>query len=416
MKTDRLVIPGSKSITNRALLLAAAAEGTSVLVKPLKSADTLAFKAAVETLGARISTDDDDWVIHGLGQAPQTDANIWCEDAGTVARFLPPFVAAGQGTFIIDGTDQLRRRPLRPVVDGIRHLGAQVTTDLLPLTIEASGLAGGEYEIEANQSSQFASGLMMAAPYAHQGLRIRIPNPVSQPYLTMTLQMMRDFGIETVTDGDTVAVPPGHYTARRYEIEPDASTASYFAAASAVSGRRFEFLGLGTESLQGDTSFFNVLGQLGAEVEWSAKSVTIAGPENLRGDLEIDMGEISDTFMTLAAIAPLADGPITITNIGHARLKESDRIAAMDTNLQMLGVRTEVGKDWMRIHPSTPHSGRINCHRDHRIAMAFSILGLRVEGITLDDPQCVGKTFPGFFDYLGNLFPEKEPLLPKVTL
>ena len=416
MKIDRLVIPGSKSITNRALLLAAAAEGTSILAKPLKSADTLAFRAAVETLGARISTDGDDWGIHGLGQAPAIDANIWCEDAGTVARFLPPFVAAGHGTFTIDGTDQLRRRPLRPVIDGIRHLGAQVTADHLPLTIEAKGLAGSEYEIEAHQSSQFASGLIMAAPYAHQGLRIRIPNPVSQPYLTMTLRMMRDFGIETVTNGDTVAIPPGRYAARRYEIEPDASTASYFAAASAVSGRRFEFLGLGTESLQGDTSFFNVLGQLGAEVEWTANSVTIAGPEKLRGNLEIDMGEISDTFMTLAAIAPLADGPITITNIGHARLKESDRIAAMDTNLQMLGVRTEVGKDWMRIHPSTPYAGNINCHRDHRIAMAFSILGLRVEGISLDDPQCVGKTFPGFFDYLGNLFPEKKPLLPKVTL
>lgn len=416
MKIDRLVIPGSKSITNRALLLAAAAEGTSILAKPLKSADTLAFRAAVETLGARISTDGDDWVIHGLGQAPETDANIWCEDAGTVARFLPPFVAAGHGTFTIDGTDQLRRRPLQPVIDGIRHLGAQVTADHLPLTIEANGLAGSEYEIEAHQSSQFASGLIMASPYAHQGLRIRIPNPVSQPYLTMTLHMMRDFGIETVTNGDTVAIPPGRYAARRYEIEPDASTASYFAAASAVSGRRFEFLGLGTESLQGDTSFFNVLGQLGAAVEWTANSVTIAGPEKLRGNLEIDMGEISDTFMTLAAIAPLADGPITITNIGHARLKESDRIAAMDTNLQLLGVRTEVGKNWMRIHPSTPHAGSINCHRDHRIAMAFSILGLRVEGISLDDPQCVGKTFPGFFDYLGNLFPEKKPLLPKVTL
>jgi 3-phosphoshikimate 1-carboxyvinyltransferase len=416
LETDRLVIPGSKSITNRALLLAAAAEGTSVLVKPLESADTLAFRAAVEALGARISVDGDDWIVHGLGQAPQTDANIWCEDAGTVARFVPPFVAAGRGTFTIDGTDQLRRRPLGPVVDGIRHLGARVSSDRLPLTIEATGLAGGEYEVEAHQSSQFASGLVMAAPYAQQGLRIRIPNPVSQPYLAMTFQMMRDFGVEAATDSDTVAVAPGCYMARRYVIEPDASTASYFAAASAVSGRRFEFLGLGTESLQGDTSFFNVLGRLGAEVEWTANSVTIAGPDKLRGDLEVDMGEISDTFMTLAAIAPLADGPITIKNIGHARLKESDRIEAMDTNLQMLGVRTESGKDWMRIHPSNPREGRINCHRDHRIAMAFSILGLRSEGITLDDPQCVGKTFPGFFDYLGNLFPEKKPTLPNVNM
>ncbi|WP_395405527.1 3-phosphoshikimate 1-carboxyvinyltransferase (plasmid) [Arthrobacter sp. UC242_113] len=412
METDRLVIPGSKSITNRALLLAAAAKGTSVLVRPLVSADTSAFKTAIQALGANVSADGDNWVVEGLGQAPHLDADIWCEDAGTVARFLPPFVAAGQGKFTVDGSEQLRRRPLRPLVDGIRHLGARVSSEQLPLTIEASGLAGGEYEIEAHQSSQFASGLIMAAPYARQGLRVRIPNPVSQPYLTMTLRMMRDFGLETSTDGATVSVPPGRYTARRYEIEPDASTASYFAAASAVSGRSFEFQGLGTDSIQGDTSFFNVLGRLGAEVHWAPNSVTISGPERLNGDIEVDMGEISDTFMTLAAIAPLADGPITITNIGHARLKESDRISAMETNLRTLGVQTDVGHDWMRIYPSTPHGGRVNCHRDHRIAMAFSILGLRVDGITLDDPQCVGKTFPGFFDYLGRLFPEKALTLP----
>ncbi|ELS53349.1 3-phosphoshikimate 1-carboxyvinyltransferase [Streptomyces viridochromogenes] len=403
-------IPGSKSITNRALVLAAAAHGTSRLTAPLVSDDTVAFREALTALGVRVTTaaDDASWTVTGLGRGPRGGGRIWCADAGTAARFLPPFVATGEGSYVFDGTDQLKARPLHPLTRALTRLGARITADpaaALPLAIDADGLTGGELALPSELSSQFLSGLLMAAPLMRAPLRVRVHDLVSRPYIDMTLALMTRFGARTEESGNDLSVDPAPYRATDLAVEPDASTASYFFAAAAVTGRQITVPGLGLGSLQGDLGFVDVLRKTGATVRVTDDETTVIGGPALRGGFDVDMGNISDTFMTLAAIAPLADAPITIRGIAHARLKESDRIAAVAENLGELGVTTEVGPDRITVVPGPTRPARIACHRDHRIAMAFSVLGLRAPGITLDDPDCVAKTFPGFHAELSRLFP-----------
>ncbi|MGA5769665.1 3-phosphoshikimate 1-carboxyvinyltransferase [Streptomyces pseudogriseolus] len=417
----RARIPGSKSITNRALLLAAAAVGTSRLRLPLVSADTIAFRTALTSLGVRIRTweDDEVWEVTGAGRGPAGKAGVWCEDAGTAARFLPPFAAVGHGRFVFDGSAQLKARPLGPLADTLSALGATVTTGTagggLPMTVESAGLDGGAVTVESSLSSQFLSGLLMAAPLMRRPLALTVDSLVSRPYIAMTLALMRRFGADvTERSADVIEVRPGGYVALDLTVEPDASTASYVFAAAAVTGATVTVPGLGHGSLQGDLRFVDVLRQLGARVDVTDSATRVTGEGPLRGGFRVDMGEISDTFMTLAAIAPLADAPITIRGIAHARLKESDRIAAVAQNLRALGVDTDEGHDWITVHPGAPTGARIACRRDHRIGMAFSVLGLRVPGVTLDDPSCVGKTFPGFHEELRRLFPStSRPASPQ---
>ncbi|MGR4881628.1 3-phosphoshikimate 1-carboxyvinyltransferase [Streptomyces sp. LARHCF249] len=403
-------VPGSKSITNRALLLAAAATGVTRLRAPLTSDDTLAFRTALTDLGVRISGTDEVWEVTGAGAGPVGAARVWCADAGTAARFLPPFAAAGRGEFVFDGSDQLRARPLRPLVDALTALGSKVGSGpggALPLAVTASGLDGGEITLDSSFSSQYLTGLLLSAPLMRGPLTIRATSLVSRPYIDMTRALMHHFGARTRQDGDgTITVLPGGYTAADLTIEPDASTASYVFAAAAVTGRSVTVPGLGSRSSQGDLGFVEVLRRTGAHVEVTDSGTTVTGRGDgaLTGGFEVDMGDISDTFMTLAAIAPLADAPITVHGIAHARLKESDRIEAVAGNLRALGIRTDEGPDRITIHPGRPSGAEIACYRDHRIAMAFSVLGLRVGGITLDAPACVGKTFPGFHDELRRLF------------
>ncbi|WP_442738114.1 3-phosphoshikimate 1-carboxyvinyltransferase [Streptomyces pseudogriseolus] len=417
----RARIPGSKSITNRALLLAAAAVGTSRLRLPIVSADTIAFRTALTSLGVRIRTweDDEVWEVTGAGRGPAGKAGVWCEDAGTAARFLPPFAAVGHGRFVFDGSAQLKARPLGPLADTLSALGATVTTGTagggLTMTVESAGLDGGAVTVESSLSSQFLSGLLMAAPLMRRPLALTVDSLVSRPYIAMTLALMRRFGADvTERPADVIEVRPGGYVALDLTVEPDASTASYVFAAAAVTGATVTVPGLGHGSLQGDLRFVDVLRQLGARVDVTDSATRVTGEGPLRGGFRVDMGEISDTFMTLAAIAPLADAPITIRGIAHARLKESDRIAAVAQNLRALGVDTDEGHDWITVHPGAPTGARIACRRDHRIGMAFSVLGLRVPGVTLDDPSCVGKTFPGFHEELRRLFPStSRPASPQ---
>ncbi|GGV78551.1 3-phosphoshikimate 1-carboxyvinyltransferase [Streptomyces griseoloalbus] len=404
-------IPGSKSLTNRALLLAAAADSTSALGAPLVSDDTTAFREALSGLGVRIDPSDDDsvWNVTGLGRGPVGTGTAWCADAGTAARFLPPFAATGHGDFGFEGSDQLTARPVAPLADALRRLGAEVTTGpggRLPLRVRSRGLDGGALTVDSTLSSQFLTGLLMAGPLMRRPLALTVPELVSRPYIDMTIALMRRFGAEVdeATPGEFTVRPTG-YRGADMPIEPDASTASYVFAAAAITGTSVRVPGLGRGSLQGDLRFTEVLARTGARVETTDEATTVTGTGAFRGGFTVDMGEISDTFMTLAAIAPLADAPITVNGIGHARLKESDRIAAVEGNLRALGIRTETGRDWITVHPGTPAPARVACHRDHRIAMAFSVLGLRAEGITLDDPGCVAKTFPGFHEELHRLFP-----------
>ncbi|WP_035847666.1 3-phosphoshikimate 1-carboxyvinyltransferase [Kitasatospora azatica] len=402
-------IPGSKSITNRALLLAAAAEGASLLGAPLVSADTVAFRDALIALGVEITEQPGgDWLVHGLGRGPRGRGDVWCADAGTAARFLPVWAATGVGEFAFDGSAQLRGRPLRPLTEALERLGAHVLPAEgggLPLRVRSRGLRGGGLVLDSSTSSQYLTGLLLSAPLMERPLTVRAPGLVSRPYVDMTVALMRGFGAEVAIGPDgRIQVGTGGYRAADLRIEPDASTASYVFAAAAVTGRSVTVPGLGSDSLQGDLRFVEVLRTAGAEVEIGAAATTVTGTGRLRGGFEVDMGDISDTFMTLAAIAPLADAPITVRGIGHARLKESDRIAAVAGNLRRLGVTVDDGPDWITVTPGEVRPGSVDCHRDHRIAMAFSVLGLRADGIELDDPDCVDKTFPEFHQEFGRLF------------
>ncbi|MFI5529119.1 3-phosphoshikimate 1-carboxyvinyltransferase [Kitasatospora sp. NPDC051853] len=401
-------VPGSKSITNRALLLAAVATGTSRLTAPSESADTLAFRAALTGLGAGVEQDGADWLVHGLGRAPSGPALLRCADAGTAARFLPVLAAAGHGEFRFEGSAQLTARPLRPLVSALTALGARVEPGPgggLPLRIEASGLSGGELRLDSAISSQYLTGLLLSAPLMRAPLTVSVPRLVSRPYVEMTMALMRRFGAVVSAGPEcTVRAGTGGYTATALRIEPDATAAAYLFAAAAATGGSVTVEGLGFDSPQGDLWFVEVLARAGAEVSVTERATTVTGTGRLTGGFEVDLRDLSDTFPALAVIAPLADGPVTVTGIGHARLKDSDRIAVVAENLRAGGVRVEEGADWITVHPGTFRPTTVATHRDHRIAMAFAVLALRAPGTTLDHPSCVDRTFPGFHRELHRLF------------
>jgi 3-phosphoshikimate 1-carboxyvinyltransferase len=400
----RVTLPGSKSITNRALLLAALATGKSILSNVLMSDDTQVFAAALRRLGIAMRFDEPARVCEITGSGgnfPERVNNVWCEDAGTAARFLLAACAAVGGVYQFDGSAQLRCRPMSPLLQCLMKQGVTVTpASQLPLTMTSAGnLPGGAITIAGEQSSQFASGLLMAAPLFKNALTLTTTNVVSKPYVAMTCAMMRAFGVDVnYRDEQVITVAaPSNYHGCDYLIESDMSTASYFFAAAAVTGGRVTIPAIQPQqSLQGDSKFLDVLTRMGCVSKQNGKDFHLEGPPVLRG-IEIDMGEFSDTFMTLAALACFADSPTIITNIAHTRLQESDRITAMRTNLQTLGIKVEEGYDWLKIFPGMPRAGIINSHGDHRIAMAGAILGLRREGIIIDNAQCVSKTCPEFF-------------------
>jgi 3-phosphoshikimate 1-carboxyvinyltransferase len=402
-------IPGSKSITARALFLAAAASGTTTLRQPLDSDDTEGFATGLTALGYEVRQEPAAWTIEGRPEGPAVrEADVYCRDGATTARFLPALAAAGHGLFRFDASAQMRRRPMGPLVQALRELGADVTCTgeegHHPMTVRADGIKGGRIQLDAGISSQFLTALLLVAPLSEAGLAITVTDLVSAPYVDITIEMMRRFGVDVGRDGDTYVTQSQAYQAADYLIEPDASTASYFLAAAAVTGHSVTIPGLGAGSLQGDLRFAEVLGDMGADVRVDPDSVTVTGADGgrLRG-LTVNMRDISDTVPTLAAIAPFADGPVRIEDVHNIRVKESDRLESCAENLRAMGVPVQTGRDWIEVSPAQPQSAHVRCHGDHRIAMAFSITGLRAPGITLDDPDCVRKTFPGFHDALAGL-------------
>ena len=402
-----LAVPGSKSVTARALFLAAAAEGVTTLRRPLLSDDTEGFAEGLTRLGYDVRRDEGAWRITGRPAGPAApEAEVYTRDAATASRFLPALAAAGHGTYRFDASAQMRRRPVAPLTQALRTLGVDLVHEgeegHLPLRIVADGIKGGALDLDASLSSQFLTALLLVAPLTADGLRIRVTGIVSVPYVEITLAMMRRFGVEVTRDGDTFVVPAATYRAQDYAIEPDASTASYFFAAAALSGRSATVPGLGTDALQGDLAFVDVLRRMGADVETAADATTVTGTGRLAG-LTVNMRDISDTMPTLAAIAPFADGPVRIEDVYNTRVKECDRLDACAQNLRAQGIRVETGRDWIEIHPGSPKPVEIACHADHRIAMSFAVAGLRTPGTTFDDPGCVKKTFPGFHAFFADV-------------
>ncbi|HET6662231.1 MAG TPA: 3-phosphoshikimate 1-carboxyvinyltransferase [Rubrobacter sp.] len=405
----KIRVPGSKSLTNRALIIAALAEGHSRILNPLFSDDSYWLMNALVRLGIDVSADGERGEVCVSGQSGGIDASgvdLFVGNAGTVARFLPPVLALGRGPYTIDGVPRMRERPVADLVDAMRHLGAAVDYagehGRFPLAIEGGGIRGGEVRVSASKSSQFVSGLLMASPYAEAPVTLHPEGRKEWPYVGITVVLMRAFGVEVDEANGRFTVAPALYSSREYEVEPDASGASYFMAAAAVTGGRVRIPGLGSSSPQGDLRFAGVLRDMGCRVEIAPHSIEVIGPDRLQG-IEVDMNAFSDTMITLAAISPFATSPTTIKNVGHTRLQETDRLSAVATELNRLGVKTHTTASSIRIIPNIVRPGVIRTYGDHRMAMAFAITGLVAAGIRIEDPGCVAKTFPGYFGALESL-------------
>jgi 3-phosphoshikimate 1-carboxyvinyltransferase len=405
----RIRPPGSKSITNRALVIAALARGTTTLRGALFSDDSRHVTRALASLGLAVEANEvaSTLTVTGCdGDVPAGPATLFVGNAGTAARFLPPMLALGQGPYRLEGAPRMSERPLGPLVAALRSLGARIDGDAVPLTI-SGGRGARAVRVTGNLSSQFLSGLLLAAPCRPEGLAVTVDGPlVSRPYVDMTIALMRRFGAAVTEDGATIAVDPGGYRALDVAVEPDASAASYWFAAAAICGGRVTVPGLGASSLQGDLAFVRILEEMGCSVSIGSTDTTVAGPADgvLRG-VEVDMREISDTAQTLAAIAPFASTPTRVTGIGFIRAKETDRIGAVVTELRRLGIDAVEEADGLVVRPGTPVAADVHTYDDHRMAMSFSILGLRTPGVTILDPGCVSKTYPTFFDDLDQFVP-----------
>jgi 3-phosphoshikimate 1-carboxyvinyltransferase len=403
--------PGSKSYTNRALLLAGLASGTSTLSGALFSDDTMHMARGLAALGLTVRSDEEARsfaVTGGDGLIPAARASVFVGNSGTTARFLAPMMALGRGVYELDGDEAMRTRPIQPLLDAMNALGARAhsTRDngCLPVRLEGGGFDGGATKMAGSVSSQFFSALLMVAPRLPRGIVLEVEGDlVSKPYLEITAQAMRAFG-GTMKHHEfrRFEVAHGGYTGTDYEVEPDASAASYFFAAAAITRGRVVVQGLGSSSLQGDLGFVRLLEKMGCRVRQTETETEVVGPPRLAG-IEADMSSMSDTAQTIAAIAPFARTPTRITGIGFIRRKETNRIAAVVTELQKLGIRAEEESDGFIVYPGTPRAGRVETYEDHRMAMSFSVLGLGAHGIDILNPGCVSKTFPEYFAELEKL-------------
>jgi 3-phosphoshikimate 1-carboxyvinyltransferase len=402
-----VTLPGSKSYTNRALPIAALAKGQSLLVGALESDDTRYMVAALRELGIQIETD---WpsgriTVAGCdGRLPAEAASLFLGNSGTSMRFLTALVSLGHGRYVLDGDEHMRRRPLGPLVDGLASLGLSIRSVELngypPVVVEAAGLPGGVLTMPGDLSSQYFSAVAMVAPYAQTPLEIQVSGElVSKPYLDLTAASMAAFGVNLHHENyQRIWVEPGQrYRGTTYQIEPDASAASYFFALAAVTGGTITVEHLPWSSAQGDLRFVDILEAMGCRVDRSGEAVTVTGPAQLDG-VEVDMNAISDTVMTLAAIAPFASGPVRIHNVGHIRLKETDRLSALATELDRLGIKVEETADSLTVYPGVPKPETVQTYDDHRMAMSFAVTAAVSGGIAIANPGCVAKTVPRFWE------------------
>ncbi len=424
-------VPGSKSLTNRALLIAALAQGETRLTNALFSDDCLYLAKALQTLGFDLQLEEarSEMTIMGLdGKIPAHEAELSIGNAGTAARFLTAFLTLGSGEYVLDGEARMRERPIGELVKALTQLGCRIfpvssgsdgpqTTDhrpaftvpgqmCLPIKIIANGLPGGRTNIAGEISSQFLSALLLVAPYAKSPIKIEVATGLnSKPFVDMTIAIMHDFGVEIERDGYRwFSIQPNPYfPLSTYSIESDASAASYFFAAPATCGGTVRVENISRRSRQGDIAFLDVLKQMGCSVSETDNCISVTGPDELRG-VDVDLRDIPDVAQTLAAIAAFACTPTRIRGIASARLKETDRLRAACTELARLGVQVDEHEDGLTVYPCrnfTPAT--VQTYNDHRMAMAFSLIGLQVAGVTIENPACVSKTFPKYFEVLGSL-------------
>jgi 3-phosphoshikimate 1-carboxyvinyltransferase len=402
----RVTLPGSKSFTNRALIVAACAPGTSRVSGILRSDDSFWCIESLRLLGVVF---DGDRII-GPDQWRSPEAPLYIGSAGTTGRFLTSVLALSmQSEVTITASEQLSRRPMRVLFDALTTLGARIHYEgepgCFPVRLEPPGPGESTVSVSGSQSSQFISGLLMAAPLMDRPVEIRVTGGIVQAdYVRITMEVLAAFGVEidASPELDRFSVRPAVFRPADYEVEADASTATYFAAIGALMGE-VTIANLRLETTQPDIAFLGVLKRMGCEVAAGPEGVTVRGPAQLRGGFTIDMKAFSDSCLTLAALAPFADAPIDIRGVEHIRHHESDRIGVMARILTGLGVPVEERADGLRISPAVPRFGSVPTHDDHRVAMSLAVLGLAGSGIAIADPGCVSKTCPNFFELIEDL-------------
>lgn len=401
--------PGSKSITNRALPIAALAEGESQLRGGLESDDTEAMRACLAGLGIAVEGSGEVWRVAGRGGRLATPAApLFTRNSGTTARFLTALATLAEGPVTIDGDPRMRERPIDDLTDALAALGAELRVvgdaGCPPVELAGGGLPGGKVEIDARRSSQFVSAVLLAAPYAAADvtLRFRDGKLVSRPYVDLTLEMMRAFGADADWDGETaLRVRAGtRYQAREYAIEPDASAAAYPLCAAAIAGGRVRVEGIPAGSIQADLALVPLLEEMGCRVRREPDAIVLEGPTGALRGIDADCNALPDAALALAVVALFAEGETWIRNVANLRIKETDRLAALETELRRLGARAEATPDALHITPGPLHGAAVETYDDHRMAMAFALAGLRVPGVVILDPGCASKTWPEYFSVL----------------
>ncbi len=411
-------VPGSKSITNRSLLLAMLADGESTLRGVLFSDDSRHFLQCVQDLGFRTTVDEDTCVVtvEGLwGKIPCAEASLNVGSAGTAARFLTAALGVSEGVFHMDASEQMRRRPMAPLLSSLKELGCEIACEgedgHFPFTLTAHGFGQDHITIDIGHSSQFLSALLIASTLSAEDFTIQVEGTHGMAYIEMTRQMMEQFGVRVEHPAaDQFRICTGqHYNALDYQIEPDVSAACYFYAMAPLLGIPVCVEHVHFESLQGDVEFLHILEKMGCTAQETEKGVLLlppTGPADAGTQapafhgITVDMSSCSDQAITLAAIAPFADSPTCIKGIGHIRFQESDRIHAICTELTRMGIRCEETRDSITIYPGMPRPCTVATYDDHRMAMGFALTGLRAEGIVIDDPGCCRKTFENYFEVL----------------
>lgn len=410
-----VVVPGSKSITNRALLIAALADGESILQGVLFSDDSRVFMEALKTLGFSVDIDEENAVVKVTGSGgkiPERQASVYVGSAGTAARFLTAMLAFSGGTYEVTSSDQMKRRPMRPLLEALELLGTRFEymeePYAFPFRILGRDKKGyQEIPLNIDASSQFLSALLLAGVMQKEGFRIHLTGTRdARSYVNISMKMMDAFGCRMQMYGkDDYEIPAdSSYLARTYQIEPDVSAACYFYAMAAVNGGSARVKHVHKDSTQGDIRFLELLEKMGCTCTDEADGICLRAPaDGVLHGLTVDMSDFSDQTMTLAAVAPFADGPVVIHGVGHIRNQESDRLGGIAAELSKMGIGCEILPDGIRIEPGDVEPAVIHTYKDHRMAMAFAVIGTKVSGIVIDDPECCRKTFEKYFNVLTNL-------------
>lgn len=411
----RITVPGSKSITNRALFLASMADGVSILRNVLFSDDSRSFLSCLQKIGYKVVINEENKQVIVEGGKPCKKAEINVRSAGTSARFFTSLLSVSDGEYEIQASEQMCRRPMKPLCEALETLGAEIeylgNKWFLPFKIKGGKKRGGEVSLNAEQSSQFLSSLLMTGNLYENGLKIKhIGKEIAKPYIHMTMKMMKQFGGDVFTSEQEYCVKSGFlYKAQDYEIEPDVSGACYFFALAVLFGGKVIVNNIHLNSIQGDIRFLEILKLMGAEVNDTKDGIEIIGPtDGIYNGIDIDLNDCSDQTMTLAALAVYARTPTIIRNINHIKFQESNRIEAIINELQKMGIRCNETEDGIIIYPGKPKPTLVDTYNDHRMAMAFTLIGLKSGGITIDNPTCVSKTFENYFEIIETLFNEKN--------